>query len=596
MGAFGRVRTVVALLVACGFLDGATQGSPGSATAVAGRVIDAATGRGISGAVVQARSHSGRERHRGSFSRDNGEFRVSDLVAGSYEITAIAPGYLAGSYGRRRPGGQAVPVTLAGGELAAGLDILLWTPAIISGRVLNERGDPVAGVNVRALPRRAFNGVPPEGSNAGSGGWTNDLGEYEIPLVPDDYVLLVPVHHVVWPVGAKGTRGGSVPGPGAFSVPDGSSQDGRFNLRLDGGLERPVSSTRDRPLTYVTTFHPSATHLDEAQLLRAPAGSVHRFVDIRLAVRPHRRVTGRAVDHQGQPLAQVILQFHPDQRTLPPDPLSFSAAIQVMTHDDGSFDLMRIPPGGYTVEAFRRLGDGHVILPDELGLWARTRLEVGGQDITDLEVVLRPGVEVKGTIVVDASGRHPAPSVHLASAEHAASAGIAQKAEPGQFRLTGVRPGRYALRVNTSSNSLMVSSIMLVGQDVLDKPIDVGDAGLSGLQVTLTDRLTNVHGTVAGPDGRPLAGAMVAMFPVSSSDREAYGQHPLRLRRLQADRHGAWSTRGVPPGDYFLTVLDVARLDEWPDAKLLDELARAAVQVSVTGGSSHALRLRQGYR
>jgi protocatechuate 3,4-dioxygenase beta subunit len=591
-----RLRVLaVWLLVGAPVLMAQDPGTGSPTGSIAGRVIDASTGRGIPNAIVQARSRGGSSDNRGTFSDDAGGFRITSLPPGSYEITAKASGYLDSGYGRRRAAGQLISIPIAARQRASGADILMWPPALISGRVLNERGDPVAGVNVHGVPRRSFDRVPPFDSHSGAAAWTNDLGEYELSLGADDYVVFVRVSHVVWPVEAKSTKGGFVQTVGQVSVHGGSSENGRFNLSFDAGLDRPSSWSRENRVTYVTTLYPSATSVDEAQVIRTTAGSVHRYADIRMRVTPHRRITGSAVDQDGTPLAQVVIQFHPDQMALPREALAYSSAIQVMTHDDGTFDMMRIPPGGYMVEAFRRLGDGHVTVSDDAGLWARMRLDIGERDVEDFQVVLKKGVEVTGTVVVDAAHEKSVPSVGLARAD-GYPAGVAHPARSGQFRITGVRPGPYVVRLQTSTDQWMVSSMTLEDRDIMDRLIEVGDAGMSGLSVTVTDHVTRIQGTATDRKGAPIAGAMIAIFPANSADRTTFGQFPIRVRRLQAGHDGSWRTTGLPPGDYLIAMVDDAQLDRWPDQAVLDELARDAMHLTVIEGSTQAIAVRQRIR
>ena len=91
----------------------------------------------------------------------NGQFFFRDLTPGRYLLTASKPGWLSGGFGRRRPGVEAVPIEIGEGERRVNLSITLWRPAVITGRVTDDAGDPLINVEVRAV-RQIFS-LSPDG-------------------------------------------------------------------------------------------------------------------------------------------------------------------------------------------------------------------------------------------------------------------------------------------------------------------------------------------------------------------------------------------------------------------------------------------------
>ena len=72
-----------------------------------------------------------------------GRFFFSDLDAGSYIVNVTKPGWIAGAFGRRRPGGAFTPLSLKDGERRSDVNVTLWRYAVISGRAVDETGDPM---------------------------------------------------------------------------------------------------------------------------------------------------------------------------------------------------------------------------------------------------------------------------------------------------------------------------------------------------------------------------------------------------------------------------------------------------------------------
>jgi hypothetical protein len=354
------------------------QPASAQAASVSGRVVDASTEMGIEGAIVVLRPSTGSVVRRVLADR-NGQFTIGNLAAGTYQLDATASGYIDGRLGQGRPSGAGQPLQIAAGQKRNDTDVRLWRAASIAGRILDDAGQPVAGVAVTALLQRDFERAA---SSFGMRTATDDRGEYEIVVPPGSYVMIVQVMHMTW--AADGSRGTVLPGTQWLRLHR-VLADGRFSLRLDEGLESPASSTSKAPRTFVTTFYPSMSSARDAAAVVVSSGDVVTGIDIRLQTAPHRRVSGRAVDEQGQPLKQVVLRAVPVDVPTPPDGQDWSA-IRAASSPDGAFSFLRIPPGSYTLEASRILGESDVRYPDPAGYWARMPLNVTDECRSDLSI------------------------------------------------------------------------------------------------------------------------------------------------------------------------------------------------------------------
>jgi len=98
-----------------------------------------------------------------------------------------------------------------------------------------------------------------------------------------------------------------------------------------------------------------------------------------------------------------------------------------------------------------------------------------------------------------------------------------------------------------------VKSLTMGGLDASDLAIDIGSEQGVPVTVVLTDRITDVSGTVAGADA---AGAYVVVFPADSGNWT-----PRRVRSVQADPRGRFRIVGLPPGQGYRAVA-VRELDD----------------------------------
>jgi protocatechuate 3,4-dioxygenase beta subunit len=80
---------------------------------------------------------------------DDGSFAFSDLIPGTYTLTASRDGYADIIYGQTRRLGEGTPI-LVKADTATRADIAMSRFGTIAGRVLDERGRPVADTNVWA--------------------------------------------------------------------------------------------------------------------------------------------------------------------------------------------------------------------------------------------------------------------------------------------------------------------------------------------------------------------------------------------------------------------------------------------------------------
>src|SRR5438093_5983182 len=174
---------------------------------ISGRVVTADTGRPVKRArvFVSAAELPG---GRGALTDDSGVFDFTELPAGRYTLTASKSGFIALSYGQRRPLQAGTPLQLGDGEQLKGLEFRLPRGGVISGRVFDEDGEPVPGAMVRVMRYQYLQGdrrLTPAGTAQ-----TDDRGQYRVwGLMPGDYYVNALTRIAI---GGRGGFGGGFPG------------------------------------------------------------------------------------------------------------------------------------------------------------------------------------------------------------------------------------------------------------------------------------------------------------------------------------------------------------------------------------------------
>src|SRR5690606_29725592 len=90
----------------------------------------------------------------GSYSEttdENGKFVFENVDEGRYTLSAERTGYVQQRYGAATPTAPGTVLTLEPGDELTKLDLRLLPQAIIGGRVTDREGEPMQGVQVRAV-------------------------------------------------------------------------------------------------------------------------------------------------------------------------------------------------------------------------------------------------------------------------------------------------------------------------------------------------------------------------------------------------------------------------------------------------------------
>ncbi len=119
---------------------------------ISGRVYNAETGEGVAGVAMSANFEGGTDsRPREAKTGDGGAYTLKGLKAGSYRVRYEKPN----GYPQNYRGDETTPLVSAtiGGE-TGGVDFALSQGLLISGRVVDEEGKPVAQASVNANARQ----------------------------------------------------------------------------------------------------------------------------------------------------------------------------------------------------------------------------------------------------------------------------------------------------------------------------------------------------------------------------------------------------------------------------------------------------------
>ncbi|MFN7944177.1 MAG: carboxypeptidase regulatory-like domain-containing protein [Blastocatellia bacterium] len=461
---------------------------------------------------------------------DEGNFQADGLDPAPYLVTATAPGYVMTADNRAvdlfDPGqpdyvylGESVTITMMKGS-------------VITGKVTSDSGDPVIGVQVRAMRVRDANGRPVTaasgfGASMIGSRTTDDRGVYRLyGLAPGAYVI---------------SAGGS-----GFSV-----RMTPYDARM------PI-------------YHPSSTR-DAASEITVRSGEEVSGIDIRYRAERGSAISGKVTGAPAGGTSGVALSVTSINLRQASSGVVIASTFIPPVGDQNGYAFYGVANGEYELVATR--GGAN----DETSLASPPRrVVISGRDATGVDLVLAPLASLSGIIVIE----KPQPDaqkcesrrefqideVMLKAAREAPAEktemqwGLPQNTgapdEKGAFQIRGLRPGRYRIESPLPDDLWYLRTITMPGANGA-AATDIGRSGLllrggeklSGVNVTIASGGAQLKGRVTAAEGAKLP-ARLRVFLVPAEKEAA--ENVLRYAEAKADSDGAFSLSHLAPGRYLL--------------------------------------------
>ncbi|MCC6585105.1 MAG: carboxypeptidase regulatory-like domain-containing protein [Bryobacterales bacterium] len=498
------------------------ESDPKKLAAIEGRVLNAKTGVALRRVNVALHSfNSGGRSGTGTIgfavpptapyaatTDAEGKFRIERIEPGSYRMIADRQGFVRSEYGSRGAGRMGAMISVDAGQELRNMELKLVPQAVVSGRVLDEEGEPLARVQIQLLRRMFAQGrhqLLPAG-----GGMTLDTGEFRIPEIA----------------------------PGRYWINAtylGNPMFGELAARNPAG--KPEEA-------YITTYYPNASDQASARHLDIQAGQELPGIDIRMQKARVFRVRGKVTGPQS---TARNLQITLLPRQSPP---FFGFRNSSGVKEDGSFEIGNVQPGAYNLAA--------MVMHGPMTIIGKMPVEVGDQDLDKVVFALTGTSTLSGSIRIDGdvqtferrSGKRlsldsirlqcmPINMIVFGNTTTTAK-------EDGTFNIENIAPDSYRLVTMGLPQGVYLKAIRMGEQDVTDSGFEIVSGAPATVQVTLGVGVGEVSGIVRNREQQAAAGIVSLV-----SDPLKQGRMDLH-RMTSGDQKGQFTIKNLPPGDYKL--------------------------------------------
>ena len=521
---------------------GASAPVTGTAT-LRGHVFAADSGQPLRKAQVRIFAGEIRENRLTTTDAD-GKYEFTEVRAGRYTVSASKGSFVNLSYGQLRPFDAGKPLEIRDAQTVERIDLALPRGSVVTGRILDEYGEPMPEVQV-ALQRYQFMQGQRRLVPAGRRESTDDMGEFRLfGIPPGQYILSATWTH--------------------------------NNI---GSNVAPVDNTAYAPIYFPGTDTPS-----QAQRLTLAIGQ--QVDEVVMAMRPMKatRISGSVTASDGKPFAGMLMVSQSDSS-------GFEMMSAAPIRPDGKFELAGLAPGEYVLRAQSRGG------PNEGLETATEKVTAVGEDITDLHLVaIRPSV-VTGRFVVDpaAAGAPTVMSIGAMPMDPATfglggfNGGATRINDDGTFELKAP-PTRIRLFLSNLPAGWAIRSVHANSVDVTDTGIELkANQDISGVEVELTNRLTSLSGMVTNSRGEAAKDYVAVAF---ARDRARWTSASRYLMTGRPDQDGRYKITGLPAGDYYIIALESMEPGAAGDPDFLESIRQSATMFSLNDAETKSMDLR----
>jgi hypothetical protein len=537
------------------------------ASGVDGTVLKLGSNEPLPAATVELSREGGNEIYSVLTGLD-GKFSFRDVQPGDYRLVAT---HDSGIY---NPALYRRTIEVTAGQPVRDLRLQMALTGVITGRVFDGNGDPVAYARVFAMEsvyregRRELNTVQSVLSN--------DKGEYRLFWLPPGryYVAARPdnaQNRMIFNYIARPGTTGSVRDASAGQV-----------------VYHRVSETAESiDEIYRLVFYGGETDFQKSRPIEIVSGGNAGAIDIPIEAGKTRalRIRGVATDGvTGRPLVGFML----NAMSVDGNP-SHVVSVGTAADQNGRFEISGVSPGKY------RLRTGFSL--DPVGML----VEVGNTDLENVQYVRNtPGkmlfrVAVEGrendpdVNLLPVGLRIPGGSVKGAPADPSGNREVSSRIDEGNYQVVvgpmflpedAAVPSGFT--VPPSLKNAYVKSIRMGDVDGLKQELEITGSADRSVEIVISPNGGTMEGLALSERGEPVSGAFVALVPTALVP---VSQRPDLYKSARTDSRGRFQIAAIPPGEYRVLAWEDVEFGAWKSPEFLSGYAARGKIVRIAEGS-----------
>ena len=517
------------------FFTAANAATP--VASVHGIVTNGVSGGGLRKAYISlttAIGSTGSSYH--AVTNDQGTFAIENVEPGTYNLEAECSGFLDGRY--------AAQLRVSANENLTGIEIKITPQAVLSGRVVDQDGDPWPHADISILHAVWQKGRKHiEDADASDDLQVNDQGEFRIAgLAPGHYYVL--------------------------AEPD-SNWEQQHHENVNG-----QPAIRQQP-----TWYPSSPEIESSTPITLSAGQQYRGLEIRL-----RRGTGSNLHVSGKISGIADIPVPPGDPRVAQRRVWANRVSTVDVDDNfsgilgpnGSFELFGLSSGTYNVW----FSQGW---PRSTAL-GRTTVQVDDRDVENVSIELHPPQTLRVMVRVDGSETAPPPiPIYLAPVDHPGLEPYATTKTDGSLDFADLGLGRYRVRVQDSFPRKVYLKLLRYGNvDSYDGTFALSSYGVP-LEAVFSTRGARLSGTILGKAAAP----RVVLIPNTPDPT----RREFETRTAVFDQNRVFTIEAIPPGSYKLYAFENVPEDIWLAPEFLKEVESSGVPFEAAEGAANTIQV-----
>jgi len=523
-GGIGLIAACLALCVARSQAGSAEELQiPDGFYRIAGTVVNAKNGAPLARCRVTIIDTKDRQHTKFVIGGDDGRFEFY-VPPGKYSLEGAKRGFIRAAYNQHDQFSTAI---VTGADLdTENLVLRLPAEAVLTGRVLDESGEPVRTAQIRIYREEHALGV--SRTSVYRSAMTDDQGRYEAARLQEG----------IYFVSAKASPWYAVHPP---SNPEASANT---PAQVDSALD----------VAYPITYYGDATEAEDATPIPIRGGD-RLEADIHLNPAPAVHLLVRVPNGGDFPVLSKP---------------AFDGAEELQGHDvesvaPGLYELSGIAAGRYTVR-----------IPDAGGQTKESEVEVNGAGELDTAAG-RSTSKIKATVQI-AGGASAGEELQIFLRNSKGKRMAAQVDGKGEANFSDVASGKYDILAGSAGQPFTVTRIASEGDTNSGHSLNVPVGASLSVVLTLAAGSVTVEG-FAMRDGNPVAGAMIVLVPKSDADYD-------RIRRDESNLDGSFSLRDVIPGTYTVVAIENGWDLEWAQPGVLAQYLKRGQTVEAEGRSA----------